>query len=619
VKQNTKENNNTSNAIANQALQKKSDGVSLEPPLNILAITSNKKIENRSTKQAVVQKMYDKSKFMAETEGGVLVMRGGGVKDVDTLVDEYDKLQKNWSKGKKEDLVYLHEEIGKAIEGWLEFHKDETRQADRSKKFRDFLKGNYALEKDRLTMRGTPEEEKNLESSDFIKKRKANHEGSGDGLFKKLGEMVNAMVPNNGDSSALELAVKVPTGAGTLYVGGKIGLEAEKDEDNVKISAEVDLLLGGTVPGIAEITGSLGSYVEAEAASASEAIELMSYGLYQKARASKLCPDSLTNTIWGGGKSGSLGFAEAENKNAEREARIFKPLKEKRDKLTNEIAILSNQLQAGKAVLENIAKLKEKQADLAEVNEKIEHTSVETGEKVGIAADVGVGDVAKMSGEASAKKGTKIDLGAIEEAKGDQIGKAGKHGELAKIGKSVTGYELKASVEVGPGSAEIAYSRGYAEGKLDSSEIQVSGEFAIPVSNSVANAIIPPIVDLGARGAEFIRLRVLKSEEANNPSGSGVATNYIMGEALSFSSLQSSEGDLLSKIEKFDPDKKHDTLEGKVALKISIKGDFHKGGVSIELSYIKELGVDAGVFNGKQTKGQRLIKGEIGGGAVKWS
>ena len=57
MKDNNSQNNNTSNAIANQALQKKSDGVSLEPPTTKLSFVSaiNQPIQKKEN--SVIQLM----------------------------------------------------------------------------------------------------------------------------------------------------------------------------------------------------------------------------------------------------------------------------------------------------------------------------------------------------------------------------------------------------------------------------------------------------------------------------------------------------------------------------------------------------------------------------------
>ncbi len=55
MKDNNSPNNNTSNAIANQALQKKSDGVSLEPPTTKLSFVSKKNTPIQKKENSVIQ------------------------------------------------------------------------------------------------------------------------------------------------------------------------------------------------------------------------------------------------------------------------------------------------------------------------------------------------------------------------------------------------------------------------------------------------------------------------------------------------------------------------------------------------------------------------------------
>ena len=91
MKDNNNQNNNTSNAIANQALQKKSEGVSLEPPTTKLAFVSaiNQPIQKKISKSLPVQMYQPEKEEMAKrvrrkTPEGITEI--GGVKMNDNKI-----------------------------------------------------------------------------------------------------------------------------------------------------------------------------------------------------------------------------------------------------------------------------------------------------------------------------------------------------------------------------------------------------------------------------------------------------------------------------------------------------------------------------------------------------
>jgi hypothetical protein len=611
----------------------------------------------------VSQMMWNKKMFQDNTNGGSFVRRGSGVEEIDSLVDTYNQLQSDPTT-KKEDLVWLCTKIEESIKGWQSYHKGESRQQQRIEKFQEFLDGHLAYERDNvLANRLEDDEEIDLTDgslkkvantktdSDVIQNLKIKHEGGGDELFKKLGAMVNAMVPENGDGAKLEVAVKIPIPVApgvTAFVGGGLALEAGRDDNMVTTKAEVALLAGVEFLKVVGVEGKLAGFVEAKAGTAAEAIELMSYGLYQRAR-SGATPASMTNAIWGGG-TGSLGFAASEEKMAEKERRIFGPLKEQRDQINarlstettkqtdaqNAVQLLltssigGEQKEGDKAKIDAIMDAAENSDKKVEAIQKelkdLESTfpEVTTGGTVAAKATFGAGP-AKMEGEISRTSGTKIGLDEIEEAKGDKFGKGRERDEIGqgtgifgnskkKMGQSVVGWEAKLAAELSPfGKAELGYKREWA-GPPDNREAKgtLSGavEVVLPISGTVASTAAPYILDIFAKSAGFI---ATADKDKGETSGKSLAAS----QAMSISSIGIS--DVKPKIEAFegvgveDPTAPANKASGKVALKVAVSLEDLKK-VSFEISYVKETGVSlgGGIFEAKQEKTQRFFKHEWG-------
>lgn len=142
-------------------------------------------------------------------------------------------------------------------------------------------------------------------------------------LKSKVAPLINAAVPNKGGKAELEvkLAIDVcPPG----YLGFDLNLELERsDKDSVKVRAELAATGGVRVPAIFDVKGKIGGYLEAEAQDSRKAMNLVSYGLYRRFLESKLIPERLVTTIWGGSWNKSVGKYKAQKFAQSAEQQIF--------------------------------------------------------------------------------------------------------------------------------------------------------------------------------------------------------------------------------------------------------------------------------------------------------
>ena len=583
-----------------------------------------------SSNNDVSQMMMDLKTFKEQTNGGMFVKRGSGVTNIDDMIGLYDKLQLNPST-KKADLTWQLEHIGKIVEAWIDYHKDEYRQSTRVDKFKEFLDGSYKTEKDE-TLPARPEDDEELsltdgskvwkaltekKDSDAIAELKFKHEGSADMLFNTLGGKVNALVPSDGDGAKLDVAVKIPIPIAPMImgsIGGGLTLEAQKDGGMVTTKAAVNLTAGVEFAKAVGFEGKLEGFVESKAATADEAIELMSYGLYQRSRAGKT-PSQMTNAIWGG-DTGSLGFGASEQKMAEKEVRIFGPIKEKRDKINGRLntakedlerARIGNDLTVTNAL---IAKVEGINKELSAINATL--PEVTSGGVAAIKAEFG-GGVMKAEIEVARSSGTKISLDQIEESKGDKFGEArDREGAKKKMGQNAVSWEAKGSLDIGGlGKVEVGYKMDWAGGEAKT-VLSGSVEGVLPLG-TIKDAA-PYILAMYTKGGAFIA-----NMKDDKDVGETSAESIMVGQAMSLGSIALADP-VTPKLKEYDgvggpepkPGAPQEGAKAKGTTKLKIKiglEDLKK--VSFELSYVNEIAASTNpIIEVKMEKSQRLIKHE---------
>lgn len=126
--------------------------------------------------------------------------------------------------------------------------------------------------------------------------------------LNKISPLIQAAVPNEGDSASVNFELKIPVGKGAFVLIG-LGAEAENDGDHFKISANISIGAGVGVS-IAELSVSLGMFIEANGSNITSTMNLLSYGMYRNTNAA-IPP--LARKLWGmDNKSGRSSLDEAE-------------------------------------------------------------------------------------------------------------------------------------------------------------------------------------------------------------------------------------------------------------------------------------------------------------------
>lgn len=264
------------------------------------------------------------------------------------------------------------------------------------------------------------------------------YKGSADSLFVKAAVLLNKAVSKPGDSASIEIEFEIPvdpTGVG--FIGGRLKVEADKDDASMmKVRTEM-AVTGGAKVGIAKIKAELGGYIEAQAATAADAMNLYSYGLYRRFRESDVIPSEMTNYLWGG-QTSKHGKKKAEAWSRELETRLFgmmpdvDPADEKYKGLPGPV---------------KKRKIAEDQALIDVERERVKATYVETGGIVAGKGEVGLEGIAKLSLGVKTTRGTKITAETLEKSKGG----AGERNVESIIGgqKSVGEATKNTTVEAG--------------------------------------------------------------------------------------------------------------------------------------------------------------------------
>ncbi len=128
----------------------------------------------------------------------------------------------------------------------------------------------------------------------------------------KCKSLIDLAAPNPGDSSSLEVELKIPVytnGAISAYVLFGIGFEAEREVNELTVSSQVTFGAGFQTWGF-DANFRIGLFMESQAKDSTGAMNLFSYGLYRQIRSIK--PEA-ADYLWGqGGKSGMKEVEEAE-------------------------------------------------------------------------------------------------------------------------------------------------------------------------------------------------------------------------------------------------------------------------------------------------------------------
>lgn len=550
-----------------------------------------------------INRLWSKAEFKANTDAGFLSGRGKTMKQIDGLLGEFDAIKKNGKHllpGADQDrsINILHEII-EDIDIWKDSHKGDTSrskkripgldklQADARKELTE-LEG--IREKGREFM-GEKQEPVTRTENTF----KTQMEGSFTSILAKLGPVLNAAIPQSGDTAEVEVQLKVPvdpSGVGYLGFRTKIQLERLK-KAATKLRFELAVVGGAKIGNVAEIGGELGMYLEAQGGTPEKALELISYGIYRRFRESKVIPNEVANFIWGGSGT-AVGWNRSEKWSAKVEKENFK------DKST---FTPGDSDEAG--------------------------AFVETGGLIGAKAKGGVGGVAELEGQGQFRTGQKYDHDSVKHMKGKYGGQLGKpdeaptvRGQTHHLGESVHHLEFGFGAKGGPFSGALkvgidwsTQQRNAGTAKLQAIKAQLEASASLPMNELIAGGVagaVPPIAASVIRGIR----QAAQGTKTQDSQDVGEIVGHVENGATALSQLSSIPK--TAWVPKFEVGQPPPTFTAPAELKLSVQGTYDffekKWTWEFKLEYIKGIEVNAGAFELKIKKGQRIVRVYYDGG-----
>ncbi len=324
------------------------------------------------------------------------------------------------------------------------------------------------------------------ESNKKYKKAKARYPDQKDAksAFGKVGRLADMAVGTPGSTAELEITADIPVQPG-VYVTFGISGSAERGTDSrVKLRFDVKVGVKGKISGAAEISATLGGFIEANGKDGVEAATLMSYALYRRGREGA-APTAVISTLWGG-SAGTAGLAKSEEWSRTLEEQVW--------------------------------------GDDAEGSDE---AYVQSGGTVGAKAALGA-EGGPVSGELSVGgfSGRKVDKQSLMDRKGgageqnvksDSILNAGKRQK--RVGADVFGWNASGQITVAGFTIGLAISQtgrrsgGGASGKKKTTEWE-------PISvEASGSGTMPPALDIGAKIYQILEKMVREAEKAEKANG----------------------------------------------------------------------------------------------------
>lgn len=412
----------------------------------------------RGTLAPTLQRLIASTDFTKRTDVTVGV-RGKTLEALDGLIAEYHELIRTRAllrRGPKMNrLQQVLTEIREDSNFWLESHSDDT--TSRGKKRRVAILALHSEAQAELiemraarsgTLTGDVEAFVQQENGFLLKMN-----GSASSILENVGRAIALAIPAPGDSASAEVSVRIPCDSyGVSFVGFRLLAQASRmDGKTTNIRLEAAVTGGAQIAGLADITGELGFFLQAQGATPEQAMKLISWGWYRQFREARAIPREVANFMWGGSTT-SVGWKRSEQWAANIEKEAFKRDYDRDTALSSGVG------------------------SKATTNEY-----VRMGMLTGISADVGgiAGSIVDVSAGASMNAGVHYDQTSVEQAKGGQ-GKVGvpmkERGRfnLKHLGSAFMSYDTAISASVGPFSGEIGMAlelmgRAHRSGDKDQS------------------------------------------------------------------------------------------------------------------------------------------------------
>ncbi|MEO8540735.1 MAG: hypothetical protein ABI577_13430 [bacterium] len=574
----------------------------------IQAAVTGSSSKTQPRRPAMIRRLWSKEEFKKQTNAGLLAGRGKTMKQIDTLLGEFDSLKSNGSHlqpGSNQDrAINILHEIVEDVDVWMVSHEGDTSRS--KKRIPGLTKIRTDAAKEAAELEGIREKGREFmgEAPAPIARTenlfKTEMEGNFSSILAKLGPIFSAAAPASGDTGEIEVAIKVPCDpSGVGYIGFRVKASVERlKKSAMKMRFELAVVGGAKIGNVAEVGGELGMYLEAQGGTPEKALELVSYGVYRRFRESKLIPNEVANFIWGGSGT-AVGWNRSEKWAAKVEKENFK-----------------------------------EKATFAPGDSDEAGAYVETGGMAKVGAKGGVGGVVDLEGSGQFSSGQKYDHDSVKGLKGKYGGALGKadkmptvRGQTHQIGESVHHLEFGFSATGGPFSGALkvgidwsTQQRNTGAAKLQAVKVGLEAAASIPMDQLVAGGVGGYAAAIGSSVARGIRAAATGASTDKNTASKNVGEVIGGCENGATAITQLAGVPKEAFVPKFESGQPPPGFAAPADLKLSVQGmyDFFekKWVFEFKLEYIKNLNVNAGVFEMKVKKGQRLLRVVYDGG--KW-
>jgi hypothetical protein len=568
--------------------------------------TSSGKAIRRSAIGGKVQRLWNVDEFKKRTYEGMTASRESELKEIEKLLEEYNKL----NPASPQDIKTAQDMVMEIREYTINWIADNTDVSDRKKRmegmkvfveFLDTEKASLLKLEEKLKKSTNGKDNAIAESRREGKLQiiKDTHQGTAKSALNKLGFLLDTAVPNVGDKSEIEIEIKIPidpTGVG--FLGVRMACEAERaKKQELKARCELSVIGGAQIGSFLEVKGELGGYFEAQAANSDQVMKLISYALYRRFVESKWLPIEISNYMWGGDSS-IKGSRKAERWAGNVEKEVFANNKEAYVE-TGGLATASAKaeanlpgtdigFEAGGKIAFNSGK-------------RYTAESITAGKKRQEGANAGLGTEHAYKGRGDTQESFGVNVWSLETSAEGKIGPfgAGVKGKWTFLGD--------------PDAPE-------ASSKLDEWELEGTATGTLPIHERAFDGLphaIGGLINWAATKSRnsAINQKKNKAQIAGNLMGFGEDASIA---AIQMSSLPLEDFDAFPKFEESEEDFK---AEGEVtvelALKYTKKPSEQSGAWEIAVNYVKGMSIEAGVFAMEVKKSSRLFTITRSGGAWK--
>jgi hypothetical protein len=458
------------------------------------------------------QRLWTHKEFAEHTYESYFTRKSTAQLAVEKLIKAYFALETPKNRPTVEH-VNLLAQMKTAAQLWIADHTvdlddeqtEDPNRARRMQGFKDFLAN---VDGELSTIKGSLgdefTEEIGEEHKEFTKLRDY-YKGSANSLFTKASKLLGAAVSLPGDEASLEIEFEIPIDPdGVGFIGGRLSVEAEKDDDSM-ITARTEMVItGGANIGIAKVKAELGGYIEAKAGSAVDVMNLYSYGLYRRFRESKAIPREAANYMWGG-QTSSYGYKKAEAWSRTLEQQLFGEIPDP-DPNDDKYASMSPD--------EKLKAIEEDQKVVEGARERVKNTYVETGGIIAGKGEVGISKLVELEVGVQYTSGKKITAESIKAAKGTVGGKnkgPAIRGAQTSLGEDTSSVSFSMAATVGPleGEFEISKSGG---------DLEISFDVTGKIPAGALDGVAAYLANVGVSLVRFARtVNVAKEDEVLGP------------------------------------------------------------------------------------------------------